>query len=262
MKNSLHSSMTRVLATALSALLAFSPANALIAQAEPEVTNDDRWEDGYASYFDISDHVVRIKAGESAKLTMFARFPYSYYTTGETSKNTWCECSMNAGTEEITIHIGADEAKTNVFFYFYLDNSRLNHDITQDAERYATVEVYVQPASGQAAVPAKTTVSKSVAAPLAGGKNGTISLTRDDTVAMLYDAAGTALASFSISDGSGKMPKLTLGGIVQQNKKNYFTVNTASKNANVVKISDSDRAVMTAKGYAGVCLNGSYVNWP
>jgi len=27
-------------------------------------------------------------------------------------------------------------------------------------------------------------------------------------------------------------------------------------------ISESDKAVMTANGYAGVCVNGKYIDWP
>ena len=78
---------------------------------------------------------------------------------------------------------------------------------------------------------------------------------------MLYDAKGAELASFSVSDGSGTMPKLISGGVVQSDGNNYFTVNTKNKKG-VVKISESDKAVMIAKGYAGVCLNGTCVNWP
>ena len=79
---------------------------------------------------------------------------------------------------------------------------------------------------------------------------------------MLYDAAGTALASFSVSNGTGNMPKITaFSGVAQQNGQNYFVITTSDKKATTIMISDSDKAVMKKKGFAGVCLNGTFKNW-
>ena len=77
---------------------------------------------------------------------------------------------------------------------------------------------------------------------------------------MLYDQNGVAMASFSISDGTGNIPELTLGQAVAKDGRNYFTV--GSKKGSAVKLSDSDKGVFAAQGYAGVCLNGAYINWP
>ena len=77
---------------------------------------------------------------------------------------------------------------------------------------------------------------------------------------MLYNQNGTAMASFSLSLGNGNMASLGIKGIVN-NGSNYFDVISGSANATPV-ISESDKQVMIANGYAGVCVNGVYKNWP
>lgn len=260
-----------VAAVALAGIVAVtasvSPSFALKSQASDEIPNNymDVWgDDTYPAFFDIDPRVAKVKAGDSLKLNYFySHYDYTYFITGATSSKTYCECGWKAGTTQPIIHIGEDERGGNVFFYFYVDDRNFPGMTAEDIECYASVEIYVQPASGTKTAPSgQTVVSKSNAAPLKGSKkDGTISLIRDDTVEMLYDAKGAELASFSVSDGSGTMPKLIPGGVVQSDGNNYFTVNTKNKKG-VVKISESDKAVMIAKGYAGVCLNGTCVNWP
>ena len=235
------------LATLAAAALITSPAGGLTAHANDEIANNDQDpEDGYPNFFDISPRVVKIRAGESCKFDdFFSRYDYAYFITGSTSRQTYCECDFKSGSATPPIlHIGADETGKNVFFYFYIDDRHVDGMSISDGERYASVEVYVQPASSSpvtAAAPA-TVLTKSATVPLSGGTTGTLSLIREDTVAMLYDAKGTALASFSISDGSGAMPKLSYGGVAQINGANYFTITTTKKTGTSVKISDSDKA--------------------
>jgi hypothetical protein len=76
---------------------------------------------------------------------------------------------------------------------------------------------------------------------------------------MFYTAAGTAMASFSVKNDSGKLMQLTLGNVVT-NGANYITVKTPT--AGTINISASDKAVLQAQGIAGLYLNGKYVNWP
>ena len=93
---------------------------------------------------------------------------------------------------------------------------------------------------------------------IANGKTG--SLVQNDKISMLYNEKGVAMASFSLTKGKGVMASYTQTGVVS-NGASYFGVTTGDKNATPV-ISESDKAVMLANGYAGVCINGKYVNWP
>ena len=67
------------------------------------------------------------------------------------------------------------------------------------------------------------------------------------------------MASFSLSKGAGNMASIGLKGVAN-NGSNYFDV--VSGNNATPMISESDKAVMIANGYAGVCVNGVYKNWP
>lgn len=248
------------------ALVVFSPFSAAVASANEEVLERG---DEFQNYplFDVSDRVVKIRAGESKAIELFARFDYTYYTSGHTSSKTYCECNWKKGNSKPILHIGADEQAKNITFYFYINDEKGLKDTEYNGQQelYAEVEVYVQPAASanaQTAATAAAATAKSVAVSMKKGAAGTLSLTADDTIAMLYDSKGTALASFSVSDGTGNMPKLSLGAVSSQNGKNYFTVVTKKMNETAVKISDSDKAVMTKCGFAGVCLNGNFVNWP
>ncbi len=271
MNKKLLSMIRTILLTALFVALAvISPLCAGTTLANDDKPNSERGEDGYAAYFDIAPRRTQVRAGESVTIDLFSRYNYTYYIGKATSKSTFAEVNWKSGSSKPVLHIGADEQPNkSVYFYFYVDDEKALACVN-DIEIYACVEVYVLPASAQtaatyaqqqAAAAAAKAAASNVAVPLKGGKNGTLSLTRDDTVAMLYDAKGTAMASLSLSDGTGHMPTLTLAAPVDQNGAKYLTVNTTNKKATAVKISESDKAVMTKNGYAGVCLNGTCRNW-
>ena len=196
-------------------------------------------------YFDFGETVVSINAGES-KVIENNRFyfDYTYHIGPHTSTGTYVECTYKRGTENIVIHIGADETVKNVFFYFYVDDEELG-----TCEFFDNIEVYVQNIKQ---------TSESVAAPIAGGKSGT--LTKDNNRAMLYNQNGVAMASFALGRGGNNYASFSILGVVN-NGSNYFNVVAGQSNVTPV-ISESDKAVMIANGYAGVCVNGKYINWP
>ncbi|WP_026652773.1 hypothetical protein [Butyrivibrio proteoclasticus] len=195
-------------------------------------------------YFDFGDTVISMNAGTTREVWFRSVYDYTYYVGDHTSSGTYVECTYKGGTENIVIHIGADETVKNVFFHFYVLDERVHTEDVHDC-----IEVYVQ--NIQTSYP-------SIQAPIAGGKTG--SLSKNGNVAMLYNQNGTAMASFSLSLGNGNMASLGIKGIVN-NGSNYFDVISGSANATPV-ISESDKQVMIANGYAGVCVNGVYKNWP
>ncbi len=193
---------------------------------------------------DFGDSTIRIAAGDTYTMKLRAVYDYTYYIVGATSSATYLECSFKSGSQDVVFHIGADEQGKNLFFYFYVDDERLH-----TKEKYGIVEVYVQNIK-----PTNT----SVAAGIAGGKTGT--LTQNGNISMLYNDKGVAMASFSLTDGKGHMLSYVQQGVVN-NGSNYFALASGSNNA-APAISASDKAVMQANGYAGLCINGKYVNWP
>ncbi len=195
------------------------------------------------AFYDFGETVMSINAGESKTIWFRSDFDYTYYIGDHTSSGTYCECSFHSGTENITFHIGADETVKNVFFHFYVDDERL-----ESSDAHDCVEIYVQNI---------VTTSDSISVPIANNKTGT--LTKQGNVAVLYNENGVAMASFSLTKGNGNMASLGIKGVVS-NGSNYFDVVSGSTSSPV--ISESDKAVMIANGYAGVCANGSYYNWP
>jgi hypothetical protein len=193
-------------------------------------------------YFDFFDTVLSINAGSSQKVLVRAYYDYTYYVGPHTSTGTYAECTFKSGTEYIVLHIGADEQEKNVFFHFYVTDDKVPSGDVHDC-----IEVYVQKMS---------TASDSIAAPIANKKTG--SLKKTGNVAMLYNESGVAMASFSLSNGTGNMQSIGLKGVVN-NGQNYFDV--VSGTSSYPAISESDKAVMIANGYAGVCVNGVYKNW-
>ena len=67
------------------------------------------------------------------------------------------------------------------------------------------------------------------------------------------------MASFSLTNGNGQMATISLKGVAVNEGSKYFDVVSATDSAPV--ISESDKAVMTANGFVGVCVNGKYKNW-
>ena len=210
-------------------------------------------------YMDFGETVISINAGESKTIRFRTLYNWTYYIQGATSKKTYLETDFSAGTSYITFHIGEDETAKNVFFHFYIDDEKV-----QSTDIHDFVEIYVQPAKNaevQNATPAEAVTnaapSGKVDLTFADGKSGYAALINDGKVVMMYDAAGTALASFSVSNGS--LQKLELTGTTS-NGANYFNVKAPANGT--VNISDSDKAVMTSKGFGGIYLNGSQIAWP
>lgn len=195
-------------------------------------------------WLDFGETTMSIDAGSQKSMWLRSDFDYTYFIEGATSNGTYLECSFKSGSQNVTFHIGDDEQSGNVFFHFYANDPRLASDDAHDC-----VEIYVQNRKQAVA---------SLPVTLAGGKTG--SLARKDNVAMLYNAAGVPMASFSLSKGDGNMVSFGIQSIVN-NGGNYFAVVTSNKDA-ILRISESDKAVMLANGYAGVCIDGKYVNWP
>lgn len=195
-------------------------------------------------WLDFGETTMSIPAGSSHTMWLSSEFDYAYFVEGATSDATYCECSFRSGSEYVTFHIGEDEQGKNVFFHFYGNDERLASTDAHDC-----VEVYVQDIK-----PVNTTLPVTIAK----GKTG--SLVQNGKISMLYNEAGVAMASFSLTKGKGVMTSFAQTGVVS-NGASYFSVTTSDKNATPV-ISESDKAVMLANGYAGVCINGKYVNWP
>ena len=213
------------------ALIAMLPTTKAYASSESE-------------WMDFGETTISIPAGSQHTMWLRTDFDYTYFVDGATSKGTYCECSFKSGSQNVTFHIGEDEQGKNVFFHFYIDDERL-----QSKDAHDCVEVYVQNIK-----PVNTTVPVTIA----NGKTG--SLTQNGKISMLYNEAGVAMASFSLTKGKGVMAGYTQSGVVN-NGASYFNLTTGDKNVAPV-ISESDKAVMLANGYAGVCINGKYVNWP
>ncbi|MBQ3790526.1 MAG: hypothetical protein II800_06305 [Lachnospiraceae bacterium] len=214
-------------------------------------------------YFDFYDTVMTVAPGGSYKSYFESTADYAYYVQGATSKQTYVECSMKSGAQYLIYHIGPDETAKSVYFYFYVWDYRpeiggLAADFWDSTEVRVKQTGIVPPAKTQEA-PKKATASTALPVTVKGGKTWSLGLIQGETIAMLYDEAGNEKAAFSISDGTGKMPTLKLGAVVQQDGKNYFTVTT--KKGNTVKIGDADKKMMIKKGFAGVCLNGTYLTW-
>ena len=193
--------------------------------------------------FDFEDAVISVPAGGTHTMLFQTRYDYTYYTEGSTSNGTYLECSFSSGTQYITFHIGEDEQGKNVFFHFYVDDPRL-----ETTDKHDCVEVYVQNIKSG---------NSNLQVPIAGGKTGT--LVQNNKISMLYNETGVPMASFSLTKGNGVMDTYTQQGVVS-NGANYFNVAAGAGFSSPV-ISESDKAVMLANGYAGVCVNGNYKNW-
>ena len=199
---------------------------------------------GIEDCLDLGDTTIRIPAGSTYKMRLRAVYDYTYYIAGATSSATFLECSFKSGSQDVVFHIGEDEQGKNIFFYFYVSDERL-----QTTDKYGIVEVYVQDIK-----PAST----SIPAAIKGGKTG--SLMQSGNISMLYNESGVGMASFSLSDGRGHMLSYIQKGIVN-NGAAYFQLSSGVDYGKPA-ISESDKAVMTANGYAGVCVNGKYIDWP
>ncbi len=196
-------------------------------------------------YFDFGAQNFEMKQGEDLPLWMHAEGNYRWFIKEQTSDGTWLECTCQGGTDEVIVHIGADEQAEVVYFVFYPVDNDTDWDGFQVTVRKS--------AEGLAAAPA------SVAVPLAGA-GGTLTSEMDSKVALLRDAYGTPLAAFAIA--SHVQEKFTLLPPVVLGDRIWLNVKTLHDSAKNIQISPVDRARMTAAGVDGVFINGVPVNWP
>ena len=194
-------------------------------------------------YFDFGEATMSIPAGGTHKMWLAAYYDYSYYIEGATSDATYLECNYKRDSNYVTFHIGADEQGGNVFFHFYVNDEKV-----QNLDIHDCVEVYVQN---------RLPANSNLQVPIAGKKVGT--LVKDNKRSILYNDKGVAMASFSLSF-NGKAAEYVQKS-VENNGANYFSVATGYDGTKLL-ISESDKAVMLANGYAGVVANGKYINWP
>ncbi|MBR1642580.1 MAG: hypothetical protein IJ683_09690 [Butyrivibrio sp.] len=195
-------------------------------------------------YFDFGALTMSIPAGGSQKMWLRANYDYTYYIEGATSNATYLETDFKSGSKDVVFHIGPDEQSGNVFFHFYVNDEKVQNDDLHDE-----IEIYVKN---------RQQVFPSIPAPIAKGKTGT--LVQENKVSMLYNDKGVAMASFSLTYGKGSMATFGLKGI-EENGSKYFSVLTGYDNATPL-ISGTDKEVMIANGYAGVVVNGKFINWP
>ena len=207
------------------------------------MTVDVHAESDLPLYFDFGDTVINMDAGSTHTMHMRSNFDYTYHLGPHTSAGTYLECSFKSGTQDVIFHVGADEQAKDIPFYFYIDDTKVQSDATYD-------EVIVR-------VGKTAQVSESVQVELAKKVTGTVK--KNGNVAMLYNDKDVAMASFSLTNGNGQMATLSLKGVVVNEGSKYFDVASATDSTPV--ISESDKAVMTANGFAGVCVNGKYKNW-
>ena len=189
---------------------------------------------------------------------------YLYYMNNNLNGLNSCKDKIN---KAMVIYSNDDEVEVTAQVSLVCNpvkpTSTGSQTFTVDAT-YDDVQVRVKNNGGATAAQAaaqaaaqNTAVAESVQAPIANKKTGTVKKT--DNIAMLYNDKDVAMASFSLTNGNGQMATLGLKGVVAGEGANYFDVVSATDSTPV--ISESDKAVMTANGFAGVCVNGKYKNW-
>ena len=207
------------------------------------------------SLFDFGQTVLTIPQGGSAKISLYSKYDYTYYITGQSSKKTYLDTDYKSGSSYVTFHVGADEKVGTVTFYFYVADRDGTYDSVQ-------VNVVAAGAKANAATTAQTTAKTATAVPFTDGTAGSLTLVSGGQAALVSDAAATPLAAFSLTGTDGKLAAMTIGAVVNHNGANWLTVNTAAGKALTINIGAADKAAMTARGIGGLCLNGSFVAWP
>ncbi len=220
------------------------------------------------STFDFGQTVMSVGQGESQTISLYAKGAYTYYIVGNTSKKTYCECSGNAGTSNITFHVGPDEKVGNtVTFWFYLEGTD-HHDNVQVKVKASSVTGAsavvgaVNSANAQIIAPTVIPATAQTAILFPDGNSGVVSVT-GNYIGLVSDAKNTPLGAFSVADKKGTMQQIVLQNIVSVNKISFIGVagTVGAPNA-VIAISAVDKASLMARGIAGLCLNGQYVLWP
>ena len=204
------------------------------------------------SLFDFGQTVLTIPQGGSAKISLYSRFDYTYYMTGQTSKKTYLDGDYHSGSSNVTFHIGADEKIGTVTFYFYA----VDHDGTYDS-----VQVHVvSPTSAQATGQKVTTAA--VAVPFTDGTTGSETLQSSGKAALISDAPGTPVAAFSLTGANGQLVSMQTGAVVNNGGFNWLSITTAIGNGTMtVNLAAADKAALMTRGIGGLYLNGQYVAW-
>ncbi len=220
------------------------------------------------STFDFGQTVMSIRQGESQTISLHARAAYTYYIVGNTSKKTYCECSGNAGTSNITFHVGSDEkAGSTVTFWFYIEGTD-HHDNVQIKVKASSVTGAaaaagtVNSANAQIIAPIVIPATAQTAILFPDGNSGVVSVT-GNYIGLVSDTKNTPLGAFSVASRNGVMQQIILQNIVSVNKISFIGVSSAvSASDAVIAVSAADKASLMARGIAGLCLNGQYVLWP
>ena len=208
------------------------------------------------SLFDFGQTVLTIPQGGSAKISLYSRFDYTYYITGQTSKKTYLDADYHSGSGNVTFHVGADEKIGTVTFYFYA----VDHDGTYDSVQVHVVSPTSAQATGQKA--ATAAVATTVAVPFTDGTTGSETLQSSGKVALISDAAGTPVAAFSLTGANGQLLSMQTGAVVNHGGFNWLSVAASLGNGTVnVNLAAADKAALMARGIGGLCLNGQYVAW-
>ena len=208
------------------------------------------------SLFDFGQTVLTIPQGGSAKISLYSRFDYTYYMTGQTSKKTYLDGDYHSGSSNVTFHIGADEKIGTVTFYFYA----VDHDGTYDSVQVHVVSPTSAQATGQKVTTA--TAAAAVAVPFTDDTTGSETLQNSGKAALISDQTGTPLAAFSLTGANGQLVSMQTGAVVNNGGFNWLSVTASLGNGTVtVNLAAADKAALMARGIGGLYLNGQYVAW-
>lgn len=207
------------------------------------------------SLFDFGQTVLTIPQGGSAKISLYSRFDYTYYITGQTSKKTYLDADYHSGSGNVTFHVGADEKIGTVTFYFYA----VDHDGTYDSVQVRVVSPTSAQAAGQKT--AATTAAVAVSVPFTDGTTGSETLQSSSKVALISDATGKPLGAFSLTGTNGQLVSMQTGAVVNNGGFNWLTITTSDNGKAVINLAAADKAALMARGLGGLYLNGQYVAW-
>ena len=201
-------------------------------------------------YFDFEAQNFEMKQGEVRNFWMKAYGNYRWFIKEQTSDDTYLECTCRAGTDEIVIHIGADEQADVVYFVFYPVENDTNWDQFQVSVQKS--------AAGLTAAPA------SVDVPLGSGQTGKLVSDMHSKVALLQNEAGLPLAAFAVVNPVNNVQEVfTLqDSLVMSNGRTFLHIKTLHDAARVLQISPKDKERMIAAGVDGVYINSTPVYWP
>ena len=197
----------------------------------------------------LSQNSLTIQQGESSEIYVYSTNYISFFLVGNESSATTASYSGSYTGGTLKVNVASDENANTFHIYVYLDGC---------LGCYRDLEINVQKTVSKIAA-VDNTAATTIIVPYTDSTFGTLTLTNEKKIGVFYTESGAPMASFSISNSSGKLMQLTLGAIMS-NDSNYVTVKTPA--SGTISISESDKAVLQAHGIAGLYLNGAYVNWP